>query len=132
MKKGGEKMAKTIFGDYLKKLRLERNFGLREFAKLVDILPSNLCHIESGRHSPPQSKEILEKIAKVLKLKEGGEKWNRLFDLAAAPGEIPADVKRYFEKQRIVEELPLMARTIKNKKMTRKEIEKLIEDIKKL
>lgn len=125
-------MVKDTFGKYLKKIRLEKGFGLRRFAKLINILPSNLCHIEQGRQNPPQNKELLEKIAKALKLEEGSEEWNKLFDLAAAPGELAADIKAYFNKPNMYQELPLMARTIKNKKLTRKEIAKLIEDIKKL
>lgn len=125
-------MTREKFGSYLKKIRLEKSFGLRKFAKLIGILPSNLCHIESGRHSPPQDKDFLKKIAKVLNLKEGSDEWNKLFDLAVEPGEIPADVKDYFCEQNIVEKLPVMARTIKNRKLTRQEIEKIIEDIKKL
>ena len=125
-------MIKESFGEYLKKLRLEKGIGLRKFAKLTGILPSNLCHLESKRHNPPTAKDWLIKAAKVLGLEEGSEEWDRFFDLAAKPGEIPVDVKEYFRERDIVEELPVMARTIKNKKLSREEIEKLIEDIKKL
>lgn len=119
------------FGSYLKRLRLENNFGQRTFAKLIGILPSNLCHIETGRLGAPQDIEILKKIAKVLKLKDRSPESNKFFDLAAKKGQIPADVVCYLEDADIVEELPLMARTIKNKKLTKAEIEKLIEDIRK-
>lgn len=119
------------FGSYLKKLRLENRIGLRRFAKMVGILPSNLCHIESGRLKPPQGVDFLKKLAKVLNLSENSTKYGKLFDLAAKPGEIPEDVKKYFADTEIVKELPVMARTIKNRKLTREEIKKLIEDIKK-
>ena len=119
------------FGAYLKHLRLEKDFGQRTFAKLVGILPSNLCHIETGRLGAPQDHEILMKMAEVLKLKDGSTESNKFFDLAAKKGQIPADVACYLEEADIVEELPIMARTIKNKKLTKAEIEKLIENIKK-
>lgn len=119
-----------VFGAYLKKLRLERGVGLRSFARATKILPSNLCHVESGRQKP--SGDWLPLAAKALGLKEDSAEWQKLFDLAAKPGDMAADVKNYMCETRIAEELPVMARTIKNKKLTRKDIEKLIEDIKKL
>lgn len=131
-KKGGEKMAKERFGGYLKKLRLEKRIGLREFARLIGILPSNLCHIESGKHSVPQNPEFLKKVVKTLGLKESDSETEKLYNLATKHGEIPADVREYMCEQDIMGALPVMARTIKNKKLTRKDIEKLIEDIKKL
>lgn len=125
-------MTKETFGAYLRKLRLEKGFGLRKFAKLVDILPSNLCHIESGKHNPPQNQEALRKMAEILNLKEGGKEWNKLFDLAVKTGEIPLDVKGYMCERDIVEALPLLARAIKDRKLTKEEIKKLIDDLKKL
>ncbi len=125
-------MAKERFGGYLRKLRLGRRIGLREFAKLIGILPSNLCHIESGKHSVPQNPEFLKKVVKALGLKERDGESEKLYDLAAKPGEIPADVKEYMCEEDVVGALPVMARTIKNKKLTRKDIERLIEDLKKL
>lgn len=123
-------MKKETFGEYLRKLRLEERIGLRTFAKAIGILPSNLCHIESGTHNVPRDEELLQKIAKALRLKEGAAEYEQLFNLAAKPGELPADVKEYFCEKNLMEELPVMARTIKNKKLTRKDIERLIEDLK--
>ncbi|MBL7072373.1 MAG: helix-turn-helix domain-containing protein [Candidatus Omnitrophica bacterium] len=124
-------MKKLTFGEYVRKLRLEKRIGLRQFAKLIDMLPSNLCHLESGRHKVPHGVEFLHKIAKALKLKKGSSEYEKLFDVAAHPGELPADVKEYFIENNILQELPVMARTIKNEKLTRTEIEKLIKDIRK-
>ena len=124
-------MGNESFGTYLRKLRLGKRVGLRQFAKAIGILPSNLCHLESGRHGAPQGEKLLKKAAQILGLKEGTKEYERLFNLAAHPGEIPADVKEYLVEHDILEELPVMARTIKNEKLTRAEIERLIEDIKK-
>ncbi|MEW6009570.1 MAG: helix-turn-helix transcriptional regulator [Candidatus Omnitrophota bacterium] len=123
-------MYKEHFGEYLRKLRLERRIGLRSFAKVLGIQPSNLCNIEIGQLNAPRSPELLHRITKALKLKSDSQEYQKLFDLAAKPGELPADVKEYFCEKNIMEELPVMARTIKNKKLTRKEIEKLIEELK--
>lgn len=125
-------MVKETLGSYLKKTRLEKGFGLRKFAKLIGILPSNFCHIESGKHLPPQNPETLKKMADVLGLKDGSAESNKFFDLAAKPGEIAADVKDYLCEHEIVQELPLMARAIKDKKFTKEELEKLIKDLKKI
>lgn len=40
------------FGVHLRRLRLERNFGMREFALIVDIEYSHLSKIERGVTNP--------------------------------------------------------------------------------
>lgn len=123
-------MKKENFGEFLRRLRLERRIGLKAFAKAIGILPSNLCHIESGAHNVPRGEELLQRISRVLRLKEGSTEYEQLFNLAAKPGELPVDVKEYFCEKNLMGELPVMARTIKNKKLTRKDIERLIEELK--
>lgn len=125
-------MADKYFGTYLKKIRLEKGYGLRKFAKAIGMLPSNLCHIETGRQGPPRSTEWIIEVLKVLGIKDGSEEWNKFFELQAKRGEIPADVKEYLIQKNALDVVPLMARTIKNKKLTRKEIEKIIDRIKKM
>lgn len=125
-------MADRYFGTFLKKIRLEKGYGLRKFAKAIDMLPSNLCHIETGRQSPPRSTEWLKKVLKTLGIKEESKEWNKFFELQVKRGEIPADVKEYLVQKKALDIVPLMARTIKNKKLTRKQIEKLIDDIQKM
>ena len=49
------------FGSFLRGLRLARNLGLRAFARVVDLQPSNYCNIENGVIAPP-SGETLERI----------------------------------------------------------------------
>ena len=126
------KMADKYFGTYLKKIRLEKGYGLRKFAKAINMLPSNLCHIETDRQVPPRNVEWLENVLKVLGIKEGSKEWSKFFELQANHGEIPADVKEYLIQRNALDAVPLMARTIKNKKLTRKEIEKIIDHIKKM
>lgn len=123
-------MAKETFGHYLRQLRLKKGMGLRSFAKEAGILPSNLSYIETGRANPPRSGEILKRIAKALGLSEESEEWAKLFNLATRPGQMPADVQEYFEEIEAVDKLPLMARTIKNEKLTKQQIERLINDLK--
>ncbi len=124
-------MHKISFGVYLRKLRLEKGYGLRSFAKKVGWLPSNLSHLETGRINPPREKGVLYRIAKELGLKKNSKEWNNFFDLAAAdmPERLPVDIAEYMNDQSLA---PVMLRTVANKKLTKSQIKKLIEDIKKM
>lgn len=125
-------MSKVTFGIYLKELRLSKGYGLRSFARRVGLQPSNLSLIESGRQRPPQNERTLRHIAEALDLMEDSKEWDRLFDLAAAPGEIPSDAKGYLDEIDAVQELPIMARAIKSQKLTKEQIRRLIEDLRRL
>lgn len=124
-------MVKTSFGELLRKLRLKKGYGLRSFAKKIGWLPSNLSHLESGRINPPREKDALYRIAKELGLKKNSKESDSFFDLAAAdtPGRMPADVADYVDDHSLA---PVMLRTLANKKLTKAQIKKLIEDIKKM
>ncbi|OGW74580.1 MAG: hypothetical protein A2Z72_02230 [Omnitrophica bacterium RBG_13_46_9] len=123
-------MTRVTFGTFLRKLRLTKGYGLRKFAEKIKWLPSNLSHTESGRINPPCDLKVLKNIAKALELKENSEDWNKLFDLAAeAPGRIPADIADYVSDHELA---PMMLRTVANKKLTKAQIKKLINDIKKM
>lgn len=125
-------MGKETFGTYLRKLRLAKGVGLRSFAKQTGLLPSNLSAIESGRVNPPRHADALKRIAKGLGLSEDKPEWAKLFDLAAKPGQVQADVQEYLSEIDAMDELPLMARTIKNQKLTKPQIQSLIRDLKHL
>jgi len=124
-------MAKASFGSFLREMRLQKGFGLRAFAEAIGWLPSNLSHTETGRINPPKDSKILRHIAKVLGLKEGSAEWGNFFDLAAkdVPTRVPADIADFVREEELA---PIMLRTVANKKLTRAQIEKLIEKIKKL
>lgn len=124
-------MAKEHFGTFLKKLRLKRGYGLRSFAKSIKWLPSNLSHLETGRINSPRERVVLYRIAKALKLKKNSPDWNRFFDLAAAdmPDRLPVDIADYISDQELA---PVMLRTVANKKLSKAQIKKLIDDIKKM
>lgn len=118
------------FGEILRELRLKKGFGLREFAKKIDWLPSNLSNLENNRLNPPRDQKVLFSIAKALGLSQGTVNWNRFFDLAANGKEkVPADITKYLNETEL---MPLMFRTVANKKLSKDQIKKLIEDIKKM
>lgn len=119
---------KLTFGEYLRKLRLRVNYGLRSFATAIEMQPSNLCNIEYGRTAPPQDEETLKLMAETLGLDPGSGEWNTLFDLAVKhkEGSLPADVAGYARK---TPGIPILLRTIENKKLSKKELQELTDYI---
>jgi transcriptional regulator with XRE-family HTH domain len=117
---------KNNFGSFLKELRIKNNLGLREICKLTGYDPSNWSKIERGKIFPPSDVKILEKWAKILKIK--GKDIQDFVDQAIiAQGMIPNDV---LSEKEIVNHLPAFFRTLRNKKPTKEEIERMIKIIK--
>ena len=58
-----------VFGASLKSLRLSHQWGVRPFARAVDIDPGYLCLIEAGKTAPP-SDRVLARMAEVLAVPE--------------------------------------------------------------
>ena len=113
---------RIFFGSYLKKLRLEKGLGLRAFAHKIGLDPSFLCNIEHGKLKHPRGSEKLLKMAKVLGLEENSDEWNMFFDLSAdQPDRIPADIAGFVKALPI----PLLVRTVKGKKLTKKQLMQL-------
>ncbi len=113
------------FGPLLRELRLRANLGLRRFAELIAIKPSNLSDIENGRRHPPGDSEKLREIAETLGLAEGSDDWRRFFDAARRGGDLPADI-RHLANRKLV---PALLRTIDDLQLGDDEISRLIADI---
>jgi transcriptional regulator with XRE-family HTH domain len=111
------------FGEYLRQLRLKAGFGLRRFAVLVEMKPSNLCDIEYGRRSIP--KDALHQIAEALGLEQGSPEWNTLFDLARKQDELPADIGPITQRKLV----PALLRTIDNIQLSDEDMQQLIDDL---
>ncbi len=117
-----------MFGEYVRDRRLERNLTLREFCRMIDEDPSNWSKVERGILPPPQSIEKLNSIARVLRLKKGGEDYLELLDGAAiSRGKIPKDL---LSDKSVIGLLPAFLRTIGSVKPTKEEIMKLINRLK--
>lgn len=118
------------FGGLLKKLRLEEaDIGLRAFADLIDMKPSNLSNIERDRTLPPASREAIENICNALGLDKVDTRRTQLFDLAAkTKNRIPADVAHAVKEQ---PGIPVLVRTVANKQLSEQKLRKLAEYIKK-
>lgn len=117
----------SAFGAYLRKLRLERGFGLRRFAETINMHASNLSNVEHGRIAPPQNAETLERIARALDVERGSEEWRRLHELAVEGRDaLPPDVERFAAE---TPGIPLLLRTIEDRRLSRNELEALAEHI---
>jgi transcriptional regulator with XRE-family HTH domain len=115
------------FGAFVKEARLRAGMTLRAFCKVMNVDPGNWSKIERGILPPPKSRRVLNAIGETLRLKEGSEEWHALFDLATISF-MPADL---IDDQAVVDKLPVFFRTLRGEKPARKELEALIEKIKK-
>lgn len=114
------------FGEFLCKSRLEAQYGLRQFAREIGWQPSNLSNVEHGRLKPPQDKDTLATMAEVLGFDRDSDGWKVLFDLAARGNKkvLPADVEDFVKD---LEGVPVLFRTMKDKKITESDLEKLVD-----
>ena len=120
---------KVSFGEFLRELRIKAGYGLRAFAKKIDMQPSNLSVLENGRTHPPRDRTIQLKIAKALGLKKDSKDWGKFFDLAVKDiDRLPADI---ISDNNLRDYLPVMMRTVAESRLSPKEIKELIERIKK-
>lgn len=120
---------KPLFGEYFKQKRVEKGFTLREFCRRFDFDPGNISKLERGMLPPPESKEKLEEYASALGLKNGTDEWYQFFDLAAAcKGVIPREL---LENEELVKSLPIIFRTFRSKRISKKTVENLIERLRK-
>lgn len=120
-------MLKKTFGSYFKDLRIGRKLTLRQFCHAQGYDPGNISKLERGLLLPPDSDAKLADYAKALKVRRGSETWYEFFDLAhAAQGKIPREVLR---KRDVVARLPLLFRTLRGHKVSKKKFDQLIEMI---
>jgi transcriptional regulator with XRE-family HTH domain len=118
------------FGTFLRRMRLRAGYGLRAFALAVGLQPSNLSNIERSKISPPQAADRLRVMAEALGIIEGSAEWQHLFDLAAQykEGALPADIKEVVSKRKGI---PILLRTVDNRKLSEKQLHELTEYVNK-
>jgi len=108
-------------------LRIKKGMTLRRFCEEFSLDPGNISKLERGRLNPTDDEPTLKTYAHFLGLKEKTEDWQTFFDLAAiARNQLPSDL----QESDIVERLPVLFRTIRRKKLTDDELDKLIKKIK--
>jgi transcriptional regulator with XRE-family HTH domain len=124
MKKQKPTAEKRTFGSFFKAQRMETGKTLREFCLEGGYDAGNLSKLERGLMAPPQSREKLEDYARRLGLREGSDAWFEFFDLAAAEtGRIPEDLR----DAELVSKLPVIFRTLRGKKLTDEQLDKLAD-----
>ena len=116
------------FGKILKDLRIEKELSLREACKLTSYDPSNWSKIERGLLPPPATEKVLKKWAKILGLSQASDKFTEFIDKAmVAQGIIPQDI---LAQKDAIKYMPAFFRTLRNKKPTKEDINKLVRLIK--
>lgn len=116
-----------MFGEFVKKERLKRGLGLREFCRALVFDASNWSKIERGILPPPQDEEKLKEIANLLGIDRKSERWQELNDKANIDaGIIPKD---FLSDEEVLKSLPLFFRTIRSEKPTTEELDELIRKI---
>ncbi len=118
----------STFGEMLRSRRKELRLGLREFALRADMDPGNLSKIERGKLGAPQGENVLDRICLALELELGSEEAQALRDRALVEaGRIPAEI---LDDDEVLERLPVLLRTVRNKKLDPEQLDRLIEMIK--
>ena len=116
---------KETFSEFLKRKRLQNGIGLREFARIIGMQPSNYCSVESGSLPPPSDK--LDTIVSSLGIKKGNSDYHTFMDLASKTrDEIPADIRELIKSNTLI---PAMLRTIEDTELKPAQLRKIIEDI---
>ncbi len=123
-------METKSFGDFFKEMRIKNSISLREFCLKHKLDPGNMSKIERGVLGPPQDMQKLKEYAKYLGIKGGSSHWHMFVDLASAgAGRIPQDI---LLDKKLLGRLPILFRTLRNKKLTKEILKDLIEKLKKV
>jgi hypothetical protein len=87
--------------------------------------PSNYCRLENGSLKPPQDRAKLNLLLKALDLSHDPVSRAEFFDLAAkANNDVPQDLADIISRN---EALPMVLRTIENRRLTKDQVEKLLD-----
>jgi len=117
------------FGEFFRSMRAKAGLSLREFCLTNGFDPGNMSRLERGLMPAPESRAKLEQYAAALKIKNGSDAWYEFFDLAAAErGRIPEDM---LNDEAIVEQLPVLFRTLRGQRVDPKSLDDLVERIRK-
>ncbi len=115
----------ATFGEAVRERRKELRLGLREFALRTGLDPGNLSKIERGRLNPPQEPAVLDRICMALEMTLDEERCIALKDAAALDvGRLPPDV---LADEHIAAQLPLLLRTVQNKRLDADQLARLVE-----
>ena len=115
------------FGPLVAARRAELRLTLRDCASRAGIDPGNLSKIERGRLAPPQDPEVLNRLCAALEYAADDPAAQHIRDVAATQnGRIPFDITGNAD---VMASLPILLRTVNNKKLNAEQIEKLVKTI---
>jgi transcriptional regulator with XRE-family HTH domain len=118
-------IATVEFGKFVKDARLGKGIIARAASEAAEMLPSNFSKLEHGALNPPRDSAKQKKLAAAIGIKEGSPEAHQFFDLAAKANEsIPVDIADIISED---DALPLLLRTIGNKRLKPQEIKRLVE-----
>ena len=122
-------MSNNNFGDFVKTQRTALRLSLRAFAERAGLDAGNASRLERGIQPPPDSPEVLDRIAEALGLVSGTPECQELVDLAAAArGRVPTDL---LTDEAVAAQLPILFRTLRSKPLSGEQLERLIDSIRK-
>lgn len=113
-------MNKNKLGEKIRELREKKGLGLREMAKIIDVSAAYLSKVETGKELSLPTEDKIIKIAEILKVPS-----DSLLRLAE---KIDPELQKYMHE---IQKVPEFLRTAKEKKLSDKEFEKLIDQIRK-
>jgi|SRR3989339_942845 len=125
MKNNQEETKLMTFGEFFRQKRIALGFTLRSFCKQYQLDPGNVSRLERNILPPTIDEEKLAGYAMALQIKKETPDWMTFFDLAhTAKGRIPTDILNHEEAMKY---LPLVFRTARGKKLTKKKLQDLVK-----
>lgn len=119
--------AARSFGDWVRQRREELRVSLRALALDSAIDAGNLSKYERGILPAPQDPEVLRRLAKALRLKDGSAELRTFVDLAAiSAGRIPPDLAADPD---LLKHLPVLFRTARKRRLSREDLIALAEKV---
>jgi transcriptional regulator with XRE-family HTH domain len=112
------------FGKFLKSVRLANGITAREASQAAGFLSSNFSKLEHGVLHPPKDPAKQKQLAQSVGIKPETPEETEFFDLAGkANRSTPVDLADIISAE---DALPLLLRTIGNKRLTKADIQKLV------
>ena len=117
----------ATFGEYIKRLRLERRVTLRAFCEAINMDPANYSKLERGKLQPPRDPAKLDLYRRALGIEADSETWREMLRLAALDrGELPPNV---LSDQELMGKLPALFRTLEGDPVDDNVLDELIAAI---
>lgn len=112
------------FGEFFRRKRIALGLTLRSFCERYSYDPGNISRLERNILSPSIDTEKLAGYATALKILRDGEDWTTFFDLAhTAKGQLPKDI---LSNKKAPMFLPLLFRTARGQRLTKKKLQELV------